>query len=214
MQSTTTGLKAELDQGCEVFPRDLTIESLGKDVTNPRAAIELHINLCILKMVLCRPFVSQIDITNESEASTKTNRSLARQGVYSVIQMVGILSDDPVAAEVLQVLPWWSLLHYVCQATALLLLEMCLNTQHLQDEPQEVLRGLRKGMQYLWVLAPESKSAYKAWNIQRPLIGRLKARHGHDGLLDMPLDARQPQDWSDLDELQLQQDLRTIQLTK
>ncbi len=84
--------------------------------------------------------------------------------------MVNILPDTLVEHQILQVLPWWALLHYICQAAGVLILELCLNMLHMPTHSRLAMLGLRKALKYVLALSENSKSALKAWNLLHPLF--------------------------------------------
>lgn len=155
---------------------------------------------CSVKMILFRPFCCDIQIEGESRESADFNQIGAQRCVNAAIYMLDLMPDNPIAEKVLQVLPWWTILHYICQATAILLLELCLSMLHMQDDPFKLWLALRKGLRYLWALSPGSKSAYRAWRIFRLLVGKAVQMYSHDVFKDVPTDAPTPPGWDDIDE--------------
>ncbi|ETN46047.1 uncharacterized protein HMPREF1541_00230 [Cyphellophora europaea CBS 101466] len=210
VQSTVKKMERELEQWQEHLHQDLQMESLGQTQIDPRSSLELEMYFCSIRMILYRPFMCEIRIDQESAGSAEFNRLSARAGVTAAIRMLDVMPDDPIAADVAQVLPWWVLLQYVCRAAAMLLLEMCLNIQHMQNETKEVMAATRKALNYLWILAPESKSAYRAWNIFRPLVDKVAQRYRQNVLGNLPLDAQKPQGWSRDDNQKMHQCIAKI----
>jgi hypothetical protein len=126
------------------------------------------------------------------------------------MRMLDLMPHNPVASRVVQVLPWWSILHYVCQATAVLLLELCLNFQHMEEGAREIAAATRKAMHYLWCLSPSSKSAYKAWSILGALVDEVML-FGSSALADSPTDAPRPEDWNEDDDMILSGAMSALQ---
>lgn len=203
VQNTVRDLEDDLARWQANLQEDLKMENIGEDDIDPRSNLDVEMTFCSVRMILYRPFMCEIHIDDESAESMKFNQLCARAGVTAAIRMTDILPDDPVAAQVLQIFPWWTLLHYVSQATAMMCLELCLNVQHMQDQTCEVMGALRKALNYLWVLAPESKSAYRAWGIYRPLVEKVAKRYRRNMLTEMPVEASRPQNWSEDDERKL-----------
>lgn len=210
VQATVRGLENDLERWQYELDRKQTMQAIDESSTDPRSIIELEMYFCSLRMVLFRPFLCEIQIEEESTESMEQNQHSARACVQAAVRLLQIMPDDPSAGEVLQVLPWWALLHYVSQVTAVLLLEMCLNIQHMQDETNEVLTSLRKALNYLWALAPGSKSAFRAWNIFRPLVEKVSQRFRRNVLADVPLEAPRPRTWSDHDEKLMRQSVGSL----
>lgn len=203
VQTTVRDLEADLACWQELLSSDLKIDRIGESDVDPRSNLDIEMNLCSLRMILYRPFLCEIHIEDESARSIDFNQRSARAGVIAAIRMTQILPDDPVAAQVLMILPWWTLLHYISQATAILCLELCLNVQHMQEETRDVMMALRKALNYLWALSPTSKSAYRAWNTYRPLVEKVAQKYRRSILTEMPSEAARPAGWSEEDERNL-----------
>jgi hypothetical protein len=116
------------------------------------------------------------------------------------MSLLAIMPDNLTVHEAYQLLPWWTLLHYVAQATAVLMLEIALNCQHLQKEVGEVMNYLRKAMSYVWCMTSESLSAYRAWRTFRQLLSAILLKYEHYGAVDIPEEASQPKRWTEDDE--------------
>ena len=163
-----------------------------------------------IRMILFRPFLRGIEIMDESPQSLGFDKLGSKACVEAALHMLSVMPENPVATEVFQILPWWSLLHYVCQAAAILLLELCLSMQHMQGELEVVLSATRKALDYLWILSTYSKSAYKAWNILRPLIGRALGPYQNNALSHVPVEAPEPRNWNDYDRAKIQAVIQTL----
>ena len=82
--------------------------------------------------------------------------------------------------------------------------------QHIEGELRVVLSATRKALNYLSVLSTVSKSAYKAWNILRPLFQRAHAPYRHDGLSEILMHAPEPRNWADDDSVKMETVVRTL----
>jgi hypothetical protein len=61
----------------------------------------------------------------------------------------------------------WNLLHYLGQALAVFVLELCLDMEHFEDPSSSLTPHIHKAMSYLWILTAGFLSSYKAWRIFR-----------------------------------------------
>lgn len=200
VQATTGMLQSELDKWHDALYPELKLETIGDASVDNRSRLELEMYYCSIKMILYRPCLCEIRIPGESKASADFNRLSARACVQTAIRLIGLMPEDPIANEIFQVFPWWSLLHYICQSAAILLLELCMNVQHMQHEVSEVMSAMRKTIQCLWLLAPTSKSAYKAWATVRLLAQKVTQRYPHNVLMHLPEVTSKPSGWNDDDE--------------
>ncbi|KIX00909.1 uncharacterized protein Z518_09974 [Rhinocladiella mackenziei CBS 650.93] len=193
-------LQTELRLWAENLPDDLAIQSQAPTNTDPRVKIELSMYYHSIQMILHRPCLCEVVIEHESLRSQEFNRSSARACVHAAMSMLALMPDNPSAHEAYQLLPWWTLLHYVAQAAAVLLLELSLGGQHFQNEISDVVNFLRKAMAYLWCMTESSLSAYRAWRILRRLLTEVSQRYDMD-MADIPTEASQPPGWSERHEM-------------
>ena len=129
--------------------------------------------------MLYLPCLCEIKIDGESDQSHQFNLGCGRYCVEAALDLVNILPDTLVEHQILQVLPWWALLHYICQAAGILILELCLNMQHVPADSETVMLGLRKALNYVLALSGNFKSALKAWNTIRPLFEKALQQYSH-----------------------------------
>lgn len=200
-QQKISQLQMELKRWADNVPDDLAMQSSVSVDTDPRVKIELTLYYHSLQMILYRPCLCEVWIENESTGSQEFNRSAARACVHAAISMLATMPDNPSDHEAYQLLPWWALLHYVAQATAVLLLEMSLEAPHFRDELGELTNHLRKAMAYLWCMTEGSLSAYRAWRIFRQLLSEVMHRYEYPGLEDIPEYAAQPHGWCEEHEM-------------
>jgi hypothetical protein len=203
-QTMVDGYQARLAEWDSSLPVGLRLSGIGQSNKDPRPALELAMCANSVKMILYRPFLCEIRIENESNDSVAFNRRGAGACVHAAMAMMDLMPDNPTANLALYILPWWSLLHYISQAIAVLLLELCLNAQHIQSETLAIIQTTHKALHYLWALSPQSKSAHRAWTITRSLVGRVAQRYHRNILTELPVDAQKPAAWSAEDEATLQ----------
>ncbi|KAK6364508.1 hypothetical protein LTS17_012131 [Exophiala oligosperma] len=189
-------LQTDLRHWAESLPDELNLQSETTAVSDPRARIELAMYYHSVQMILHRPCLCEITIENQSLASQEFNRSSARACVHAAMSLLAIIPDNPSAHEAYQLLPWWSLLHYVAQATAVLLLEMAHGCQHFRAEVPEVVTYLRKAMAYIWCMTQGSPSAFRAWRMFRKLLSGIQEKAGRYDAIDIPENAPRPTSWT------------------
>ena len=198
IQRKVGNLQTELRQWAENLPEELAIQGSHEIVdTDPRTMIELGMYYHSVEMILHRHCLCEVNIDNESASSKEFNRSSARACVHAAMSMLALMPDYPTAHEAYQLLPWWELLHFLAQATSVLLLELALDAQHFPDEVPQVATYLRKAMGYLWCMTEGSLSAYRAWRIFRQLLSEVLQQHGNMDLTDIPVQAHVPPGWND-----------------
>ncbi|KAK5377738.1 hypothetical protein LTR20_002199 [Exophiala xenobiotica] len=189
-------LQTDLRFWNESLPDELNLQSDGAMDTDPRARIELALYYHSVQMILHRPCLCEVIIENQSFASQEFNLSSARACVHAAMSLLAIMPDNPSAHESYQLLPWWALLHYVTQATAVFMLEMALGCQHFKNEIPEVVDYLRKAMAYIWCMTQESLSAYRAWRLFRNLLSSIQEENDQYHAIDIPQHAPVPKAWT------------------
>lgn len=210
VQKKITGLNTQLFEWQNSLPEELNMESAVATSTDPRAKIDLMLYYHSIKMILHRPCLCHIHIIGESTSSKEFNISNAKSCVYAAISLIDILPDNPTAHEAYQLLPWWNLLHYLGQAIAVFILELCLNMEHLENPASSLTPYVQKAMSYLWCLIPGSLSSYKAWRIFQQMLVVLSVRFDDFDITGIAMVAQVPTGWTDVDEALLMETLKSI----
>ena len=211
VQQTVRALEKEVQLWHSHLPFQHKFESIGEYDIDPRQVLEVEIYFCSINMMLYRPFLCSIHIKDESEASADFNKSCARRGVEAALHLLEILPDHLPIAHAAQVMPWWSLLHFLNQAAAVLLLELCLKVEHLeQDSERTIIAALRKALSWLWALAANSKGAVKAYTIFRALFEQSPHQRTSSIELNIPAEAPRPPNWDLADAKLLEEALSDL----
>jgi len=120
------------------------------------------------------------------------------------MDMLALLPDDPTDQECYHLLPWWGAVHYLCQAAAVMVLELCLQVPHFRrTDVGMITRSLWKAVSYLRCLADGSLSAYKAWRIFQHFAVDICAQHDDINVTDVSDVEYRPHGWTDVDEVHL-----------
>lgn len=189
--------QTQLRYWVESLPEELDVQSKPDAYHDSKAKVELSLYYYSVQMILYRQCLCDFQTDKQSATSTEFNNRAARGCVHASMSLLAVMPDAITANEAYVLLPWWTLLHYICQATAVLLLELCLNCQHFENQPAEVVRYLKKALRYLRHLSVGSLSAYRAWRIFRRLLSMLEAKHDNLGVEDIPMEAPKPLLWTE-----------------
>jgi hypothetical protein len=209
-QTKIASLERQLLDWRKDLPEGLDMESTVSSGTDPRVKIELILYYQSIRIILHRPCLCRIQISAESIFSKEFNRSSARSCVHGAVSLINVLPDDPTAHEAYQLLPWWNLLHYLCQALAVFILELCLDMEHFEKSSSSITPHVQKAMSYLWCLTTGSLSAYKAWRILRQMLVVLSFRIDDFDIAGIALDAQVPIGWTAVNEELLMKALGSI----
>jgi len=203
VQRETDRFELEMRKWHESLPPELDIHNANPTDYDPQHKTEIAMYYHSVRMILYRPFVDDIYITDQSDSSRSFNYYAGRSCVFAAIDLLALLPNNLETDQAYHQVAWWSLLHYLCQAAAMLTLELSLNVPHFgRADTRIVIRYLEKSILYLRYLAEGSLSAYKAWRIFQRLSTDLNSRCGVDDII-IPEDIRPPYGWSDEDELWL-----------
>jgi hypothetical protein len=160
--------------------------------TRPRTGLAMLFNS--LRMILFRPCLCRFDgrIANQSERSKDFNQEAVETCIHSARKMIALLRWGARSTPRLySIAPWWSTLHYLCEALSVLMLEMAFRAQHLPRDAAYILEDAKRGVNWLAMMADQSVSARKAWEIFDHLI-RAVAPMIKWSVFDMPTEAPVP----------------------
>lgn len=198
LQDTIRHFQVRLQQFLVDLPGGL---SLGTRKIPPYAAslsrIELDLYYWSLQITLHRPCLVAPEIGPESEVTRPKsfNHQAAIACVEAALSMFTVLPRKPEAAKIYRTLPWWNLLHFICQAAAVLIIELCLGGVHCPSQVDDIVDCLKVALSYLQCMSAGSLSVFKAWRIFRQLLADATARLGID-VSDVPEHGPQPVGWT------------------
>jgi hypothetical protein len=66
----------------------------------------------------------------------------------------------------------------------------------MEGKLETYVSAAKKVLSYLWVFSENSKSAYKAWSILRPLLERALKQYKEEPLSEIPVEAPEPRSWT------------------
>lgn len=120
---------------------------------------------------------------------------MATIALEAAVRMLRLIPDQPNAIQLYQICPWWCVLHYLMQATTVLLLELSFGNVHTPDEELNTLNTAKKGVRWLHAMSEESIASRRAWRLCDSCLRRIAIGMDYD-LSDMPSsspDEPQPQ---------------------
>ena len=146
------------------------------------------------RMILFRPCLCRFEgrTKAQSEKSNFFNHQAAETCIHSARTMIRLLSWSTSSVEKLYAIPgWWNTLHCLCEALSVLMLELAFQSHHLPAEAAHILEDAKRGTSWLVMMADQSVSARKAWEIYDSLI-RLVAPMMNWSVFDMPTEGPVP----------------------
>jgi hypothetical protein len=148
------------------------------------------------RMILFRPCLCRFEgrLKAQSEKSKDFSQDAVENCIREARKMICLLSwtaSSPTAEKLHAITPWWSTLHYICEALSVLMLEMAFKAAHMPDQAADILVDAKKGVFWLTKMSEVSVSARKAWEIFDSLI-RLVAPMINWSVFDLPTEAPVP----------------------
>lgn len=182
-----------LDERLEHWYRKLPPAFAFRRKQRERGSYEYRLNLGFFyystKMTVHRPCLCRLDrkIPGQSAKSLDFNRNSAATCVEAAMEMLQLIPDEPNAVGLIRVGPWWNVLHWIVQATTVLMLEISFRVNHMPEEADSILESCKKGIRWLHALAEENPSAVRAWSMCNVLFKDSVKKIGHD-VNDLPQD--------------------------
>src|SRR2546423_7858991 len=117
------------------------------------------------RMKINRPCLCRLDrkIPHQSAKSKEFNRDAAQRCVDAAQDMLALIPDEPNAVGLNSVGPWWNILHYLVQASTVIMLEMSFRAAHMPGEAGNLIKASKKGVRWLHQIAEDNISARRAW---------------------------------------------------
>ncbi|KAL4933013.1 Zn(II)2Cys6 transcription factor [Aspergillus undulatus] len=127
-----------------------------------------------LRITLSRPSLCRSERQRPSnEASALSQQRIARICIDSACELLDSLPDKPDALWLVQVSPWWCVLHYLMQSITVLLIEMEFCVRFRADGASHITQHLEKGLEWLHSLGSISIPSQRAWEVCNSIYNRL-----------------------------------------
>ncbi|KAL4780319.1 fungal-specific transcription factor domain-containing protein [Aspergillus varians] len=127
-----------------------------------------------LRITLSRPSLCRSERQRSpNEASALSQQRIARICIDSACELLDLLPDKPDALWLVQVSPWWCVLHYLMQSITVLLIEMEFCVRFHADGASHITLHLEKGLEWLHSLGLISVPPRRAWEVCNSIYNRL-----------------------------------------
>jgi hypothetical protein len=186
----------KMDQWCSGLPNSMRFQELNdnraRSNMNPyQASLSLHYYSA--RIVLNRPCFS-LPKSNEKTGIRAFRSHLERDSALiclrSSLAMISLLPDQPDADWAYRIAPWWTFLHFLVQATTILLLHMSVEdfkicqtgegSAKYTDSLAGVIAASEKAMNWLLCLKGTDEAAKRAFELLKDCIERIKLQKGSD----------------------------------
>jgi hypothetical protein len=131
------------------------------------------------KIGITRPCLRRLDSSRtEGDRAHEFCSKTAAECVESACQMLTLFPDTPDAALLHRITPWWCTLHYLMQASTVLLLELSFRAQHVPEKATMVSKAAKKAIDWLSTLSKMNNASEKAWKLCDGFLRRLSPHVG------------------------------------
>ncbi|KAL4979299.1 fungal-specific transcription factor domain-containing protein [Aspergillus desertorum] len=142
-----------------------------------------------VRITLGRPCLCRRDVRpSDSPGESKTfSHEISVSVLESARRLIALIPDMPDARRIYQLCPWWCILHYLMQATTVLLLEVSFGNMHIPAEEMNFIKAAKKGIRWLYAMSEFSLASRRAWELCDRNLRQLAAADGSTiDLSDMP----------------------------
>ena len=148
------------------------------------------------RMTLFRPCLCRFEgrIENESERSKTFDNNAAITCVESARNILASLPSMSEPVKVYTITAWWNVVHYIIEASSVLMLELAYHAEHLPFQADEILADSKKAVLWLRAMSDQSIAARKGWEIFNGLLEKVAPKVGGE-TWSMPKTAPVPPGW-------------------
>lgn len=186
LEFTIRGLLSDTDAWLANIPEAYDFSTHTQSAGFPSAQkLGLAMLFYSTRVAITRPCLCRLERNCQSDDIYEFCSKTAAECVEAATQLLNLLPDsvDPIALYRLS--PWWCVLHYLMQATSVLLLELSFRAEHVPEKGAEVSRTVKKAIQWLYELSKFDSSAQRAWHLCDEFLRRLAPQVGID-ISDLP----------------------------
>lgn len=188
-QSTIESLNSDILNWRSNLPTAFDFGKIQRDVTFRRQRMSLGFCYYGTRITINRPCLCRLDrkIPHQSSNSADFNRNAAATCVTMAREMLDMIPDEPNPVALYKVAPWWCILHYLMQASSVLMLELSFRSHHMPEEAENILQSAKKVVRWLHAMSDENLAARRAWGMCDSLIRQVAPKIGRS-VDDLPED--------------------------
>ncbi|KAL4874107.1 hypothetical protein BDV12DRAFT_181955 [Aspergillus spectabilis] len=136
-----------------------------------RERLSLALSFYSTKILITQPCLGRTLLQASWDTQTETFcTTMAAMCIDMASQLLDLLPDTPDTAWMYRLSPWWCLVHYIMQATAVLLISLFIRKKANTIQYPRTIDGVTKVANWLSHLAATDPSAQRAWAVCRDLF--------------------------------------------
>ncbi|KAI9042187.1 CeGAL family transcription factor [Aspergillus affinis] len=125
------------------------------------------------KLAITRPCLGPSDPEQKGQNDREFTKKNAVDCVESACHVIRLLPEPADTDALYTLFPWWSIIHFLMQATAVLFIEASLNFEHIPQKVPMVLRAVKKSLEWMSVMSTTSTTAARARKVCEHFLERL-----------------------------------------
>ncbi|KAN0083413.1 Fungal specific transcription factor domain containing protein [Elaphomyces granulatus] len=154
-----------------------------------RARLGLAFHYYSARITLGRPCLCHRDARSSHPQSF--SQKMALFSLDAAVRMLDLIPDDPRPLQLYELSPWWNILHYLMQATTILLLELSFGNIHIPHDEINTLALSKKAILWLFAMSENSTASRRAWKLCDSCLRRIAAEMKFD-VSDLPCLSTEP----------------------
>lgn len=138
----------------------------NNDSTWLRCRLSLAFRYHSARIILGRSCLCRRDADHNSPANESGfNHEMALLCLESAKCMLSLLPDEPDVKQLYEICPWWCILHYLMQATTILLLMLSFGNFHMLEEERTICGLVEKSLRWLHAMSERCIASQRAWQL-------------------------------------------------
>ncbi|PLB48868.1 hypothetical protein P170DRAFT_475199 [Aspergillus steynii IBT 23096] len=126
------------------------------------------------KLTITKPFLGPSDPYERLQKEDREfSKKHAADCVESACHIIRLLPEPPDTGALYTLFPWWSIIHFLMQATVVLLIEASLGFEHIPQKVPMVLRAIKKSLEWMSIMSKTSATSDNAQRLCEYFLERL-----------------------------------------
>ncbi|GAB1199190.1 hypothetical protein APSETT444_008536 [Aspergillus pseudonomiae] len=178
MEFAIRGLMLDLDSWLINLPAAYDFTSTHTSQGSATHRMSLALTFYSTKIGITKPCLRRIESSALGDKSEEFCRKAAAECVESACHLLRLFPEPLEAALLHKLSPWWCILHFLMQATAILLIELSFHVQHVPEKAAMVSKAVKKSYDWLSVMSETSMASEKARRMCDEFLRRLGFNDG------------------------------------
>lgn len=170
-----SNLNTNADKWLSRLPAEFHFTKLETTTIDPyvRQRADLGFRFYNTKLVISQPCLRHLAFQSPSVSpGGALCGTMAAMCVQMAGKMLDMLPSEPDATWLYGVSPWWCVLHYIMQATTILMIELFTRTQPGTSEAASLVEKIQKAVLWLREMSTKDPSSRRAWLVCMDILSR------------------------------------------